>query len=123
MKTRVLIVATSMDEFGGISIQAKRLFEAFAENELIEVGFLPNNPRLSKTFRWLQQIKFSRTIFTSLKFWCTLFRSVKNYDVIHVFSAAMTGYLISTLPPLFFAKFFGKKNDSQLSQRRSRRPH
>lgn len=109
MKRRVLIVATSMDEIGGQSIQAARLLDALKNDDAIEADFLPNNPRLSENFRWLQKIKFSRTIFTSLKFWRLLFKNVKKNDVIHIFSPAMTGYIFSALPPLVVSKIYGKK--------------
>ncbi len=103
-KIKVAIVATSMRVIGGQSIQAKRLIDAFANDEKIELTFIPNNP--DNTF---QNIKILRTIFTSVKFWWLLFRQIPKVKVVHIFSAAMTGYVIATLPPLFFAKLFGKK--------------
>ena len=107
-KINVLLVAPSMRITGGQAVQAKRLFDAFARNEQIRIIFLPNNPEL-KTFSFLQKIKFIRTLAASLKFWFSLFKETGKADVVHVFSAAMTGYLIATLPPLFFAKLCGKK--------------
>lgn len=107
-KINVLLVAPSMRVPGGQAVQAKRLFDAFARDEQIRIKFLPNNPEL-KNFSFLQKIKFVRTIAASLKFWFSLLKETGKSDVVHVFSAAMTGYLIATLPPLFFAKLFGKK--------------
>lgn len=104
MKKKILIVATSMDVIGGQSIQAKRLLDAFADDNEIELGFVPNNPQNA-----FQNIKFLRTIFTSLKFWWLLLKNISKYDVVQVFSSATTGYLIATLPPLFISKFFRKK--------------
>jgi glycosyltransferase involved in cell wall biosynthesis len=103
-KLKVAIVATSMSLIGGQSIQAKRLLDAFANNANIELSFIPNNPETI-----FQNVKFLRTIFTSLKFWWLLIKQFPQSDVIHVFSSATTGYIISTLPPLFFAKLFRKK--------------
>lgn len=104
MKKKILIVATSMDVIGGQSIQAKRLLDAFADDKEIEMGFVPNNPQ-----NIFQNIKFLRTIFTSLKFWWLLLKNISKYDAVQVFSSATTGYLIATLPPLFISKFFRKK--------------
>lgn len=104
MKKKILIVATSMDVIGGQSIQAKRLLDAFADDKEIELGFVPNNPRTV-----FQNIRFIRTIFTSLKFWWLLLKNIPKYDAVQVFSSATTGYLIATLPPLFISKIFRKK--------------
>jgi L-malate glycosyltransferase len=103
-KLKVAIVATSMSLIGGQSIQAKRLLDAFANNENIELSFIPNNPETI-----FQNIKILRTIFTSLKFWWLLIVNFPKVDIVQVFSSATTGYIISTLPPLFFAKLFRKK--------------
>lgn len=93
-----------MKNFGGQSIQAKRQLEVFAEDENVEIEFLPNNPETP-----FENIKFLRTISTSLKFWFLLFKKFPNSEIIHVFSSGTTSYIISTLPPLFTAKLFGKK--------------
>jgi L-malate glycosyltransferase len=103
-KTKVAIVATSMRVIGGQSIQANRLIDAFADDENIELFFIPNNPETA-----FQNIKFLRTIFTSLKFWSLLFTQIRKADIVHVFSSAGSGYIIATLPPLLFAKVYGKK--------------
>jgi glycosyltransferase involved in cell wall biosynthesis len=103
-KVKVLIVAASMREIGGQSIQAKRLVEAFADDEKIEIGFLPNNPETP-----FQNIKYFRTIFASLKFWWSLLTKIHRFDVVQIFSSGTTSYIISTLPPFYAAKIFGKK--------------
>jgi L-malate glycosyltransferase len=103
-KTKVAIVAPSMRQIGGQSIQAKRLIDAFANDENIEVFLIPNNPETA-----FQNVKFLRTIFTSLKFCWTLFTQLRKADIVHVFSSGMSGYAIATLPPLFVAKVYGKR--------------
>jgi glycosyltransferase involved in cell wall biosynthesis len=103
-KLKVAIVATSMRVIGGQSIQANRLLDAFANNENIGLSFIPNNPETI-----FQNVKILRTIFTSLKFWWLLIVNLPKVDIVQVFSSATTGYIISTLPPLFFAKLFRKK--------------
>ena len=103
-KNIVTIIAPSMRIVGGQSIQAKRLIDAFADNENIEINFLPNDPETV-----FQNVKFLRTIFTSVKFWWLLLTKLVKTDIVHVFSSGTTSYIISTLPPLFMAKLFGKK--------------
>jgi L-malate glycosyltransferase len=103
-KVKVLIVATSMREIGGQSIQAKRLVNAFADDEKIEMDFLPNNPETP-----FQNIKYLRTIFASLKFWWLLLTKIYKFDVVQVFSSGTTSYIISTLPPLIVSNIYGTK--------------
>jgi len=103
-KIKVALIAPSPENIGGQSIQAKRLLDAFAGDEKIELEFVPNNPETP-----FQNIKFLRTIFTSIKFFFSLFRKLPRADVVHIFSSGTTSYIISTLPPFFAAKLFGKK--------------
>ena len=103
-KIKVAIVATSIRLVGGVSIQAKRLLDAFESDKEIETLFIPNNPETAFT-----NVKFLRTIFASLRFWWLLLTKIPKCDVVHIFSSANTGYIIATLPPLFFSKIYGKK--------------
>lgn len=102
-KVKIALVAPSMKNVGGQSIQAKRLVDAFADSEELQIEFVPNDPETA-----FQNVKFLRTVFTSIKFWFTLFKIVPRADIVHVFSSGTTSYIISTLPPLFVAKLFGR---------------
>ncbi len=107
-KNKVAIVAPSTKILGGQSIQAKRLIDSFKDDEEIELSLIPNNPTL-KVLGFLQKIKVVRTIVTSIKFWWILITQLLRFDVVQVFSSGTTSYVISTLPPLFVSKFYGKK--------------
>src|SRR5581483_5979249 len=106
---RVLIVAPSLDILGGQSRQAARLIEALSQENSIEIGFLPHNPRAPRPFRILQKIKYIRTIVTSVLYWSLLLLRVRRYDIIHVFSASYYSYLLSVAPAIFMGKIFGRK--------------
>lgn len=103
-KIKIALVAPSLQVVGGQSIQAERLLKAFAGDENVQIEFVPNNPETS-----FQNVKFLRTVFTSIVFWLSLLRKIPKAEVIHVFSSGTTSYLISTLPPLVAAKLFGKQ--------------
>ncbi len=103
-KIKVALVAPSMKNVGGQSIQAKRLIDAFAGDEELQIEFIANDPETP-----FQNVKFLRTVFTSIKFWLLLFKTISQTDIVHVFSSGTTSYIISTLPPLFVAKLFGRK--------------
>ena len=103
-KVKVALIAPSMRNVGGQSVQAQRLRDAFANDEQIELEFIPNNPTTP-----LQNVKFFRTIFSSIRFWYLLLKKIPAADIVHIFSSGTTSYIISTLPPLVAAKIFGKK--------------
>lgn len=105
---RVCIVAPSLDILGGQAIQAQRLLAAFAESDHVHAGFLAVNPRLPGILRALQRIKYVRTIATSIAYVASLLSRVKDYDVLHVFSASYWSFLLAPLPALLIARLYGR---------------
>ncbi len=108
-KLRVLIVAPSFDILGGQSVQAARLQQRLNEEPSLEVGFLPINPRLPGFLRHLQNIKYVRTIVTSVAYVISLLRRVYHYDIIHVFSASYLSFVIAPTPAILIGKLYGRK--------------
>jgi glycosyltransferase involved in cell wall biosynthesis len=106
---RVLIVAPSLDMVGGQAVQAARLREKFSGEPELQVGFVPINPRLPGPLRFLQKIKYLRTVVTSLMYRFLLFREINRYDIIHIFSASYASFVIAPAPALKITKLFGKK--------------
>lgn len=105
----MLIVAPSLDMVGGQAVQAARLREKFGKEPDLNIGFVPINPRLHGPLYLLQKIKFVRTIVTSVAYILLLFREVNRHDIIHIFSASYTSFVIAPTPALKIAKLFGKK--------------
>ena len=106
---RILVVAPSMDILGGQAIQAARLISKLREQTRFEIGFLPINPRLPEPLRFLQAIKYVRTIVTSLLYVATLLARVNKYDVIHVFSASYFSFVLAPTPAIIIGKLFRKR--------------
>jgi glycosyltransferase involved in cell wall biosynthesis len=106
---RVLIIAPSMDILGGQAVQAVRLLEGLRAEASLQVGFLPVNPRLPRFLRWLQAIKYVRTIVTSLCYVWLLIARVRKYDVLHIFSASYFSFVIAPTPAILVGKLYGKK--------------
>lgn len=106
---RVCLVVVSLDILGGHSIQASRLLAGLAEEQGIVAEMLPINPRLPKGFRWLQQIKYVRTVVTELLYLAMLFVRLPRYDVVHVFAASYFSFLLAPAPAVLIAKLFGKR--------------
>jgi L-malate glycosyltransferase len=108
-RLRVLVVAPSLDILGGQAVQADRLMRRLQDEQSVEVGFLPINPRLPAALRKLQSIKYVRTLVTSLWYVSALLARVPRYDVIHIFSASYFSFVLAPTPALLIANIFGKK--------------
>jgi len=106
---RVLIVAPSLDILGGQSVQAAQLLEYLRQEKSVKVGFLPINPRLPGVLRYLQKIKYVRTVVTSIAYVISLLFRVRKYDVLHVFSASYFSFVLAPTPAILVGKFYGRK--------------
>lgn len=107
---RILIAAPSLDILGGQSRQAIRLREGLSTEPSLKVDFLAHNPRLPKALRWLQSIKYVRTVSTTLYYWLMLLWLTPRYDILHTFSASYYSYLLCAAPVILVAKLFGRKS-------------
>jgi len=106
--TRICIVVASVDILGGQAIQAMRLLEGLREEPTIEVELLPINPRLPRPLRWLQRIKYVRTLVTSIAYIGSLLIRLPRFDVVHVFSASYFSFLLAPTPAILISKLYGK---------------
>ena len=105
---RVLVIAPSHDILGGQSIHAAQLVREFGKEPTLRVGFLPINPRAPGFLRKLQKIKYVRTVVTSVIYLTKLLSNIPRYDLVHVSSAAHTGFILATMPPIIIGKLFRK---------------
>ena len=108
-KLRVLIVAPSLGILGGQAVQAARLMKRLQDESSLEIGFLPINPRLPGVLRKLQAIKYVRTIVTSIWYVSSLLARLRNYDVIHIFSASYFSFVLAPTPAILIAKLYRRK--------------
>ena len=108
-RVRVLMVGPSLDILGGQAVQASRLLARLRSEPELEVDLLPVNPRLPGVLRKLQAIKYVRTLVTELYYLATLLARVRRYDVIHIFSASYTSFVLAPTPAILVAKLYGKK--------------
>jgi len=105
---RVCLVAPSLDIMGGQAVQADRLRRALGSGAALEVEFLPVNPRAPGPIRWLQRVKYARTVVTSILYAWSLLARTRRYDVLHVFSASYFSFLLAPLPALVAGRLFRK---------------
>ena len=108
-RLRVLVVGPSLDILGGQAVQAERLIRRLRAEQELEIGFQPINPRLPGLLRTLQSIKYVRTILTSIWYVMYLLARVRQYDVIHIFSASYFSFLLAPTPALLIARLYRKR--------------
>lgn len=107
-RLRVAIVVASLRILGGHSIQARRLLNGWANDPAVDAWIVPINPVPPKPFDRLLRIKYVRTIVTQLFYWPLLIRELRRADVVHVFSASYTSFLLAPLPAIAIARLFRK---------------
>jgi glycosyltransferase involved in cell wall biosynthesis len=107
-KIRVAVIVASLDILGGQAVAAQRLLEGLAKEPTIEAHLLPINPRLPAGLRWMQRIKYLRTVVTFTYYLATLIVKVPGFDVLHVFSASNFSFLLAPAPAVLIGKLFGK---------------
>ena len=108
-RARVLIIGPSLDILGGQAVQAKRLLDRLRANPLLDVDFLPVNPRLPGPLRLLQSVKYLRTVVTLIAYCLSLLVRVGRYDVLHIFSASYWSFVLAPTPAVLAGKLFRKK--------------
>ena len=105
---RVAIVAPSLGILGGQAIQADRLLEAWAADQDVSAWLVPVNPMPPRPFDAAVRVKYLRTVVTQLIYWPLLVRSLRRADIVHVFSASYTSFLLAPLPAVLVARLLGK---------------
>ncbi|MGQ0646359.1 MAG: glycosyltransferase family 4 protein [Gemmatimonadaceae bacterium] len=106
-RVRVVLVGPSLDIIGGQSVQLDRLRRQLRTIPSLEVGFIPVNPRLLGPLRYLQRVKYVRTVVTSIAYVASLVR-LSRYDVVHAFSASYWSFLLAPVPAMLAGRLFGK---------------
>jgi glycosyltransferase involved in cell wall biosynthesis len=107
-RLRVAVVAPSLRILGGQAVQADRLLRAWENDNDVEAWLVPVNPEPPFPLRRAVDIKYLRTIVTQLVYWPSLVRELRRADVVHVFSASYTSFLLAPLPAVLVARLIGK---------------
>jgi glycosyltransferase involved in cell wall biosynthesis len=107
-RLKVAIVAPSLRILGGQAVQADRLLQAWHDDPDVEAWLVPVNPLPPRPLRFAVSIKYVRTIVTELTYLALLVRELARADVVHVFSASYTSFLLAPLPAVRIARALGK---------------
>lgn len=107
-RLRVAIVVASLRILGGQAVQASRLVNGWRGDNDIDAWIVPVDPVPSSPFDRLLRIKYVRTIVTQLWYWPLLIRELRRADVVHVFSASYSSFLLAPLPAIIVSRLLGK---------------
>jgi glycosyltransferase involved in cell wall biosynthesis len=102
--TRVCIVAPRYMT-GGQAIEARTIVQGFADDPECRVEMQPIDPRLPE---WLARIRGVRTAARMPLFLAGLLVRVWRADVVHVFTAAFSPFVLTTTPAVLMARLLRK---------------
>jgi glycosyltransferase involved in cell wall biosynthesis len=105
---RVAIVAASVRILGGQAVQAQRLLAGWQNDPDVFAWLVPVNPIPPRPLSSLLRFKYVRTIVTQVFYWPLLFRELLRADVVHVFSASYSAFVLSTLPAVIVARMLDR---------------
>jgi glycosyltransferase involved in cell wall biosynthesis len=107
-RLRVAVVAPTLRILGGHAVQAARILDGWRDDSEVDAWLVPINPVPAAPFDRLLAISGVRTAATQLCYWPLLWRELKRADVVHLFSASYSGFLLSTLPAVLASRVLGK---------------
>jgi glycosyltransferase involved in cell wall biosynthesis len=108
VRLKVAMVAPSLGILGGQAVQADRLLTAWRDDPEIDAWLVPVNPLPPGPLRAATRVKYARTIATELTYFPLLLRELRRADVVHVFSASYTSFLLAPLPAMMAARLLGR---------------
>ena len=107
-KLRVALVAPSLDILGGQAVQADRLLQAWRGDPEVDCRLIPVNPIPPGPLRHARSVKYIRTVVTEATYLPLLVRQLAEVDLVHVFSASYSSFLLATLPAIMAARALGR---------------
>src|ERR1700757_2862039 len=107
-RIRVAFVAPSLRILGGQAVQADRLLKAWRDDPDVDAWLVPVNPDPPLLLRPAHRFKYVRTVANELTYLPRLARELGRADVVHVFSASYTSFLLAPLPAMLAARAMGK---------------
>ncbi len=108
-RLRIAIVAASLRILGGQAVQAQRLLDGWSHDSSVHAWLVPINPVPRGKLAALVRVKYLRTVVTQLLYWPLLLRELRRADIVHVFSASYSSFVLSPLPAIAVAKLYGKR--------------
>jgi glycosyltransferase involved in cell wall biosynthesis len=107
-KLRVALVAPTLEILGGQAVQASRLLRQWKADAEVEAWLVPVNPAFPRSLRFARSVKYLRTILNELIYIPTLVAQIRRADIVHVFSASYSSFLLAPFPAVLVARLLGR---------------
>jgi hypothetical protein len=118
---RVVLVGPSLRTlFGGQEVQLDLLYRGWSGDVSVQVSLVFNNPELSKGLRWVERVPCLRTLIRFPFYVASLWEATKHADIVHVFSASHSSFLLAPLPACTVARLLRRKTLIHYHSRRAR---
>jgi glycosyltransferase involved in cell wall biosynthesis len=108
-RIRVVLVAPSLRYVGGQAVQADLLMRNWKDDPDVEARFVPVDPSPPPGFGWVQRVPLLRTVLREPRYLLALWQNLKYADVVHIFSASYSSFLLAPFPAWFIARLRGKR--------------
>ncbi len=106
---RVAIVAASLRYVGGQSVQADSLLKNWQNDLDVRAELIPIDPPFPRGLKWVEAIPVLRTLVREPLYALALWRSLKDSDVVHIFSASYWSFMLAPVPAWLVARLRKKK--------------
>jgi glycosyltransferase involved in cell wall biosynthesis len=106
---KVAIVGPSLRYVGGQSVQADLLIRHWNGDPDLRATFIPVDPPFPSGLRWVARVPGLRTIVRTPFYLAGLWRGLNDVDVVHIFSASYSSFLVAVFPAWLVANLRGKK--------------
>jgi glycosyltransferase involved in cell wall biosynthesis len=107
-RIKIAFVAPSLNILGGQAVQADRLLSAWRGDPDVDAWLVPVNPEPPAALAFVRGIKYARTVVNELTYLPLLVQQLARADVVHVFSASYSSFLLAPLPAMLIARAMGK---------------
>lgn len=107
-RLQVAIVAPSLSILGGQAVQADRLVKAWQHDPDVHCWLVPVDPVPPWPLHYGRRLKYVRTLVTQATYLPSLAASLPKADVVHVFSASFSSFMLSPLPAILMARAIGR---------------
>ena len=105
---RVAIVVASLRILGGQAVQAQRMIRGWTGDSAVKAWIVPIDPVPPAPFDRLLRVKYLRTLVTQICYWPLLFRELRRADLVHIFSASYSSFILAPLPAVIVARLLGR---------------
>ena len=90
-------------------MQADLLVRNWRDDSEVAARFVAVDPRLPFGLRWAERVPLLRTVLRTPIYGWKLWRGLRDADVVHIFSASYSSFLLAPLPAWLVARLRGKK--------------